>query len=126
MLTFDGLKINELCFVNRIEKQGRVEMKLQQSMRTRVAFREDERSCVCTIYLTIQNEEAPNDFFLRAELAGVYGYPTETDQKTIHIEAVENLFPFVSDAIANLCKAAGLPEIRPHMEPIKSDEISNS
>ncbi|MGN0382757.1 MAG: protein-export chaperone SecB [Eubacterium sp.] len=118
-LYFKGYKVNEINFVNRITKNGKLEM--HNKLNYNVNYKEDTYECFGTCVLEI--EDASNEFDLKVSLTGVFSYAPGADRKKMHVETYNELFPYLRSIITNITANAGMPPIIIPKTEIDEDAI---
>lgn len=103
-------RTREVHLRNEIKKMGQLQLK--SNFNFNVKYAPDNQRCVATIYQSFEDKSPEQAFAASVTLEGIFacqGMETEEDKKTVHLQAYENLFPYLQSAVGQLFASTGIP-----------------
>ena len=105
-------KLQDMQFINRLEKPG--EVQLSNNFSFSVDYTHDNRRCVAKLYQCVKDKTGDENhkFFVAVEMIGVFdivGPVTDEDKKDLHVQTYQQLFPYAEVLVKQLCAAGGMP-----------------
>lgn len=109
-VTLANQRVQEVHFVNRIDKSGQIQLK--SSFNFHVDYTSDNSKCIAKLYQSAQMKDDPEKLFISAEIIGVFELSGVVDDETkrdAHVQCYDQLFPFLQSTITQLATASGMP-----------------
>lgn len=103
-------RTREVHLRNEIKKMGQLQLK--SNFNFNVKYTPDNQRCVATIYQSFEDKSQDQAFAASVTLEGIFscqGMETEEDKKAVHLQAYENLFPYLQAAVGQLFASTGIP-----------------
>jgi preprotein translocase subunit SecB len=124
-VTLANQRVQEIHFVNRIDKSGQIQLK--SSFNFHVDYTSDNTKCIAKLYQSAQMKEDPEKLFISAEIIGVFTLEGVVDDETkrdAHVQCYDQLFPFLQSTVSQLATASGMPGFLMKKTPMSRDNIT--
>lgn len=122
-LLLKGYKVIELNYTNKIEAEN-LQVELEHQFNTNLKHFDDKNMCECFFDLKIRGR---NDIPLEVHvlISGLFDCPEGVDRKKLHVEAVNELYPFVRAAVVGLTSIAAVPPLPIPMYRVTVSDVND-
>ena len=124
-VTLATQRVQEVHFVNHIDKSGQIQLK--SSFNFHVDYTSDNKKCIAKLYQSAQMKDDPEKLFISAEIVGVFELEGVVDDETkreAHVQCYDQLFPVLQSTVTQLATASGMPGFLMKKTPMKRENIT--
>ncbi|MEE3362383.1 MAG: protein-export chaperone SecB [Anaerovoracaceae bacterium] len=115
MLSFQGYQIVNIEFVNNEDENTEVELGINNDHT--VSYNHDDQVCISTDTVTIEDQKAPEKFRLAVTIHGEFSFEQGDDQREMHVQTYNEIFPFIRQSIASIMMTCGMPPF--YIQPVQ-------
>lgn len=103
-----GVMSPEISFLNHLPNG--TQMKLDTKCAYNVKYAKDLH-CRAEMSIETRSKEAPEQFYIKVKLVGIFNYSEGADKDLLHLETFKILFPYARALVSTITANAGLPPI---------------
>lgn len=126
-VSLNNHKVKEIYM--KIDLKNPSKIKLKNAVEFNISFNEDQSLCKATLKHKIEAISTPEEFNIIVECCGLFTcekeIETDDDKNFAHIQAYDQMFPYMQNTIAQLTMNAGLPPLMIERHDI-TQEINQS